>query len=200
MGFLDALLGRNRPKAPDLDALFQVPSAALTLSAALALEPTGQGSVCYRAAHGAAFDDVRADVLSLLGADVAPPRVETRADSFGFTWTILTQESTGEAGPDLSALCTGLHVVNTSLEGQGFSTGLLCTVVPFVATDGARVGLVYLYKQGTFYPFAPAPGASARDPRRNTLLEMQVRDVLGTELPMEKDLQRALALWDAPGL
>ena len=200
MGFLDSLLGRSRPKAPDLDALFQVPSAALSLSAALALEPTGQGAVCYRAASGAAFEDLRAEVVALLGADGSPPRVETRPDSFGYTWTLLTQETSTESGPDLSALCTGLHVVNTSLESQGFASGLLCTIVPFAALDGSRVALVYLYKQGTFYPFAPAPGASARDPRRNALLEMQVRDVLATELPLEKDLQRAMALWDAPGL
>ncbi len=35
---------------------------------------------------------------------------------------------------------------------------------------------------------------------RDNLLELSVRDQLRHELPMEEDLQRWLALWDAPGL
>ena len=59
----------------------------------------------------------------------------------------------------------------------------------------APVGLVYLYKQGTFYAFAPT-GPHQRD----NLTEISVRDHLAAELPMEQDLQRWLALWNAPGL
>ena len=58
-----------------------------------------------------------------------------------------------------------------------------------------RSGLVYLYKQGTFYAFAPT-GPKTRD----NLLEIQLRDTLDGDLPMEQDLQRWLALWGAPGL
>ena len=85
--------------------------------------------------------------------------------------------------------------MNSALEEQGFATGLLCSLVPFHDAAGRTVGLVYLYKQGTFYPFAPT-GPNVRD----NLLEMQVRDTLAAELPMEPDLQRWLALWGAPGL
>jgi hypothetical protein len=67
--------------------------------------------------------------------------------------------------------------------------------VPFHDASGRTFGLVYLYKQGTFYAFAPT-GAKSRD----NLLEIQVRDTLAGELPMEQDLQRWLALWGAPGL
>ena len=55
--------------------------------------------------------------------------------------------------------------------------------------------MVYLYKQGTFYPFAPT-GPQQRD----NLLEISVRDTLAEELPMEQDLSRWLAVWEAPGL
>ncbi len=46
MGLWDSLLGRSQPKAPDLDALFAVPQAALTLEAGAGFQPTGVGSVC----------------------------------------------------------------------------------------------------------------------------------------------------------
>jgi hypothetical protein len=191
VGLWDSLLGRSRPAAPDLDALFLVPSAALTLATAAGFEPTGTGSVCYRAAAGAAFAQTQRDVVELIGGDPETPTVRTSQDSYGYTWLVVDGEP-----DDMPGLCTDLHAVNTSLEAQGFGGGLLCTMVPFADGAGRRVGLVYLYKQGTFYPFAPVPG----EQRRDNLLELQLRDQLAGELPMEKDLQRWLAVWDAPGL
>ena len=59
---------RNTDQA-DLDALFNVPSAAITLQTTLGLVPTGDGSVCYRAAAGPAFTDTQTGVLDLLRAE-----------------------------------------------------------------------------------------------------------------------------------
>lgn len=191
MGLWESLTGRTRAKAPDLDNLFLVPSAAITLETGLGLRPTGTGSVCYRAPVGAAYDQVQADVLALLGSD-STPDVEVSRDSFGFTWLVVTGDPA-----DTGGLCTDLHAVNSTLAEQGFDGGLLCTLVPFADPGGRRLGLVYLYKQGTFYPFAPLAGAGQR---RDNLLEMSVRDALAGELPMERDLQRWLAVWGAPGL
>ena len=191
MGLWESLTGRTRAKAPDLDNLFLVPSAAITLETGLGLRPTGTGSVCYRAPVGAAYDQVQADVLALLGSD-STPDVEVSRDSFGFTWLVVTGDPA-----DTGGLCTDLHAVNSTLAEQGFDGGLLCTLVPFADPGGRRLGLVYLYKQGTFYPFAPLVGAGQR---RDNLLEISVRDALAGELPMERDLQRWLAVWGAPGL
>ena len=191
MGLWESLTGRTRAKAPDLDNLFLVPSAAITLETGLGLRPTGTGSVCYRAPVGAAYDQVQADVLALLGSD-STPDVEVSRDSFGFTWLVVTGDPA-----DTGGLCTELHAVNSTLAEQGFDGGLLCTLVPFADPGGRRLGLVYLYKQGTFYPFAPLVGAGQR---RDNLLEISVRDALAGELPMERDLQRWLAVWGAPGL
>jgi len=188
MGFWDSIRGRTTPKAANLDSLFLIPSAAITLQAAAGLTPTGLGAVCFRAAEGAAFAQTQQDVVALLDADGAGPDVEEVKDQFGFTWLVSRQE-------DVSAVCTDLHAVNVSLQDQGFGGGLLCSIVPFAAADGRKVGLVYLYKQGTFYPFAPAG-----ENRRDNLLELQVRDHLAAELPMEPQLNRWLAVWGAPGL
>ena len=171
----------------NLDSLFMVPSAAITLETAAGLKPTGLGAVCFRAAEGAAFASTQADIVELLDADGDGPDVEKSVDEFGFTWLVSRQD-------DMAALCTDLHTVNTMLEEQGFGPGLLCSIVPFRDAGGRSVGLVYLYKQGTFYPFAPS-GTS-----RDNLLELQVRDHLAGELPMEPDLQRWMAVWGAPGL
>jgi hypothetical protein len=188
--FWGAITGRTPPKRANLDSLFLVPSAAVTLQTAIGFTPTGTGSVCFRAPDGAAYQQTQDDVVALLRDDADKPDVSVRRDDFGFTWLVVDR-----VDDDVEGLCTDLHAVNTSLEEQGFSTGLLCSLVPFHDASGRNVGLVYLYKQGTFYPFAPT-GPDARD----NLLEMQVRDTLKDELPVESDLQRWLALWGAPGL
>ena len=39
MGFLDTLLGRTKPAQPNLDELFELPTAAITLQAGMNLVP-----------------------------------------------------------------------------------------------------------------------------------------------------------------
>lgn len=190
MGFWDSLFGRSKTVAPNLDSLFLVPSAAITLETAAGLTPTGSGSVCFRAASGAAFAQLQQEIVTLLNDDPNAPDVEVSQDKFGFTWLIVARDPM-----DVSGLCTDLHAVNTSLETHGFASGLLCSLVAFADASDRRCGLVYLYKQGTFYPFAPS-GPEQRD----NLLEMNVRDVLREELPVEADLHRWLAVWGAPGM
>jgi hypothetical protein len=192
MGFLDSILGRTRPKQADLDALFGVPSAAITLQASLGLRPTGLGSVCYRAAGGAAFAETEAEILTLLRNADDAPEISTSHDEFGYTWLVVDDDP-----DDVGGLVTDLHAVNTTLESQGFGPGLLCSLVPFEDAAGRRVGLVYLYKQGTFYPFAPQPGGARQ---RDSLLEINLRETLSGELPVEQQTSRWLALWGAPGL
>jgi hypothetical protein len=195
MGFWDALTGRSKPKQANLDALFQVPSAALTLQSALGFVPTGDGAVCYRAAAGAGFADAQRDLVALLGEGSDAPKVTTQSDSYGFTWLLVDNDPLDPQNPDLTGLCTDLHAVNTTLEQDGYGPGLLCSLIPFEDSAGRKVALVYLYKQGTFYPFAPS-GPNNRD----NLLEIQIRDTLKGELSLEPELSRWLALWGAPGL
>jgi hypothetical protein len=190
MGLWDAITGRSHPKRPNLDALFLVPSAAITLQTAAGLNPTGDGSVCFRAAAGAGFHQTQEEIVSLLKGAEDAPGVQITTDSYGFTWLQVHR-----AADDTGGLCTDLHAVNTTLEAEGFGPGLLCSLIPFADPSGRRVGLVYLYKKGTFYPFAPT-GPQERD----NLLELQVRDTLRDELPIEPELSGWMALWGAPGL
>lgn len=189
MGFLDALRGRKEPARPNLDALFSLPSAAITMQIDLGFTPTGVGSVCFRAPEGKAFADLESEIRELLDAD-AGPKVEAFADEFGFDWLTVRTDP-----PDLGSVVTDVHAVNTSLVQAGFGPQLLCSLFLFAGDGGEKVGLVYLFKRGTFYPFIPAAG----DKVRNNVLELKVRDKLTGELPIEQDLSRWFALWDAPG-
>lgn len=190
MGFLDTLLGRTKPVPPKLDALFALPSAAITLQAATDFVPTGVGSVCFRAAEGRAFADIEKDVRDLLSMGNATAPVRVTSDSYGFTWLVCTHDS-----GDIEGLVTDLHAVNSSLEAGGFGPQLLCTLLSFRDSAGKPLGLVYLYKRGTFYPFAPQPGE-----RRDNATELRIRGVLGDDLKVEPELGRWFPVWGAPGL
>lgn len=156
----------------------------------LELTPTGIGAVCFRAPEGKAFSDLEKEIVELLEAD-GGPKIEASADAFGYDWLTVRSDP-----PDLSSIVTDTHAVNISLVQAGFGPQLLCSLFTFAGTQGEKIALVYLFKRGTFYPFAPAPG----DKVRNNVLELKVRDKLKGELPMEMDLSRWFALWDGPGL
>ncbi|MEU3981961.1 hypothetical protein AB0F77_17965 [Streptomyces sp. NPDC026672] len=196
MGLLDILLGRTKPVAPDLDQLFALPSAAVTLQAAAGFTPTGSGAVCFATVEGAAFEQTHREVQALLDADAdrgdGPP-VELVRDGYGYSWLV------SRRSPDqLPQLVNDLHAVNSSMEVNGFGPQLLCSLAGFEnGDDGRRLALVYLYKRGTFYPFAPLPG---RGERRDNALELQIKSVLADDLRVEQDLSRWFPVWGAPGL
>ncbi|KAB2972396.1 hypothetical protein F8R89_10275 [Streptomyces sp. SS1-1] len=199
MGLLDILLGRSKPAAPDLDQLFGLPSAAVTLEAATGFRPTGSGAVCFATVEGAAFTQTHREVQALLDADAEREGrpVELTRDAYGYSWLV------SRRSPDrLPDLVNDLHAVNSAMEVNGFGPQLLCSLAGFEAaeedgTPGRRLALVYLYKRGTFYPFAPLPG---RPERRDNALELRVKAALEGDLRMEQDLSRWFPVWGAPGL
>ncbi|MGW1528974.1 PspA-associated protein PspAB [Streptomyces sp. NPDC001588] len=194
MGFLDILLGRTKPVAPDLDRLFALPSAAITLEAAAGFTPTGTGAVCFATVEGGAFSQTNREVQALLDADVdrSGPPVELQRDDYGYSWLVSRRT------PDqLPALVNDLHAVNSAMEINGFGPQLLCSTAGFQDARGRRLGLVYLYKRGTFYPFAPLTGPGER---RDNPLELQVKAALADDLRIEQDLGRWFPVWGAPGL
>ncbi|MDI5964728.1 hypothetical protein POF50_023180 [Streptomyces sp. SL13] len=192
MGFLDTLLGRSKPVRPDLDQLFGLPSAAVTLTAAAGYSPTGEGSVCFAAVEGGAFAQAREEVQGLLDADVpgGGVPVEFVRDSYGYTWL-----HSRHSADDIAGLVNDLHAVNTILQEGGFGPQLLCSLVTFRDAEGKSLALVYLYKRGTFYPFAPRAGE-----KRDNAVELQVKAMIVNDLKVEDDLSRWFPVWGAPGL
>ena len=240
MGLFDTLLGRTKPVRANLDALFSLPPAAVTLQVTAGLVPTGRAGVCFKPPAGQPFADMQAELEQLLataddsgpgapsptatapgatapGAGTAPPASTSAApavrhvgDKFGYRWIIVEASA-------IDDLVTRVHMVHSSLQDAGWSTQLLCSVFGFApgtdqgadattGTTGAPAAsgsaaesitrplyLVYLAKQGTFYPFAPT-GPEQRD----TELELRLRSMLADDLPVEPDLSRWFPMWDLP--
>jgi hypothetical protein len=190
MSLFDALLGRTRLKKSNLDALFALPSAAVTLQAEAGLGPSGEGAVCFKPVTGQEFEALSRELEQLLQLDArdSGSGLREREDEYGYRWIVLTD-------PKLETLITGIHLVNSTLEERGFGPQLLCSVFGFrpAASTGGGAYLVYLYKRGTFYPFAPVGGE-----QRDGELELRLRGLLRSDLPIEEDLTRWFPLWGVP--
>jgi hypothetical protein len=194
MGFLDALLGRTKPAQPNLDKLFGLPGAQITLEASEGLQPTGQAGVCFKPAEGQAFTATESEFTALLNlGDDAGGQVSEKPDQYGYRWVVLQAD-------DFQTLVTRAHVTNSTLQDNGYGPQLLCSVFGFAPTPpagaarpAATVYLVYLYKRGTFYPFVPAGGE-----RRDNEAELRLKNELGEDLTIEPDLTRWFPIWGVP--
>lgn len=225
MGLLDTILGRTKPVRPNLDALFSLPSAMITLQSSEGLVASGQAGVCWKPPAGQSAEDVQREIAELLampdepgpsgpapapeaapsaepaaatGTDLTVPETPAEVgplhqveDKFGYRWLLLED-------PEIDDLVARVHLVNSTLSDNGWGPQLLCSVFGLRPEAGAGAAarplyLVYLFKRGSFYPFAP-DGPEHRDAE----LELRLRAVVGSDLPMEEDLSRWFPLWDLP--
>jgi hypothetical protein len=85
-----------------------------------------------------------------------------------------------------------VHTVASELEAKGFGGQLLAAAFKFAGGKNP-VYWIYGFKTGTFWPFVPT-GAKDRDNAE----ELELKAKLEPELPVEPDLSRWLALFDAP--
>jgi hypothetical protein len=119
MGLLDTLLGRTKPVPSNLDALFALPSASITLQSAAGMTCSGRAGVCYKPPSGQGFEDMEAEVVKLLDMDGSTLRKVS--DSFSYQWVVVDDA-------DIEALVTQVHMVNSSLADAGWGPQLLCSV------------------------------------------------------------------------
>ncbi len=200
MGIFDALLGKSKVSQPDLGHLFALSSAAVSLQAAENLVSTLRAGVCFKSIDAQSFAAARSEITGLLTLDGAANAASNGdsgvtlhevTDKYNYNWMVLS-------GTDFDTLVTRTHFINSTLSDHGFGPQLLCSVFGFrpadAATDAAAsTYMVYLFKQGTFYPFVPESGE-----RRNNEIELRIKNELGDELPIEPQLDRWFPMWDLP--
>jgi hypothetical protein len=154
MGLFDTLLGRTKPVRPNLDNLFALPGAAVTLQVSAGLVSTGKAGVCFKPPAGQPFAEMQAQIEQLLRtpdqdsvptdtpsagtplpASQLPARLSVRdvSDSFGYRWILVE-------GGEIDDLVTRVHMVHSSLEDGGWSTQLLCSVFGFRPSNTEDAG------------------------------------------------------------
>ena len=189
MGFLDALLGGKRKlKVPTSDRLFAMTTAQVTLETGLGLGHRNVAGMVFQAVQTADFKEIVSEAEELLRGvgDETGTSVETSSDEYGYRWIVLRDD-------DFDDLVVAINMVSTTLETSGYGDRVLAAVFAF-EEEGRPVYFIYNYKRGYFYPFVPAPGSQQRNNER----EFQLKAQIGSELPIEPELNRWFPLWDIP--
>jgi hypothetical protein len=217
MGLLNTILGRTKPVQSNLDALFAIPSASITLQSAAGMSCSGHAGVCFKPPSGQGFEDMQAEVVKLLSMD-GTNGLRKAEDAFGYHWLVLEDA-------DIEQLVTQIHLVNSSLSDAGWGPQLLCSVFGLAHLPGSEASsepasdltlepasdlmpestagpghvlpssayVVYLFKRGTFYPFIPDGHE-----HRNIEQELKLKSLVADDLTVEPDLDRWFPLWDLP--
>ncbi len=170
---------------------------------------SGHAGVCFKPPSGQGIVEMQDEVTKLLAMDGGAGLTKSE-DGFGYQWLVVED-------PDIEALVTQVHLVNSSLADAGWGPQLLCSVFGLAALPdqadtssaadgdpatptvgpgkvlGSSAYLVYLFKRGTFYPFVPK-GKEQRD----TEEELRLRSLVADDLKVESDLDRWFPLWDLP--
>jgi hypothetical protein len=189
MGFLDALLGRSKVKAPAPDRLFALSTAYIGLEAQQGITTRGAAGIVFQPLATSDFQQIVDDMQEVLagtGSEMGST-VETRDDEYGYRWMIVRD-------PQVEDLVVGVNAVSDALAVGGYSDRVLCAVFSFADRGGQPLYLIYNYKRGTWYPFVPAAG----DQQRNNERELQLKAATGPELPFEPELERWFPLWGIP--
>jgi hypothetical protein len=188
MGLGDVLFGRKKLRGPNLDKLFALTTAQLTLESELNLKPAGVAAVVFKPLSAGEFARAEQEIDELLSvtAESSGSKVRRRSDKFGFEWLVVRDR-------DFEDLVTSVHLVSSELEARGFGGQLLAAL--FLFEGGERpIYLIYGYKRGTFWPFVP----TGEEQERDNAEEIRLKNELEGELPIDPDLTRWLGLFDAP--
>jgi len=188
VGLTDILFGRKKLKEPAGERLFALTTAAVTLDVECGLKTAGAGAVIFKPLSAGEFTQADQDIEELLQSVAAESgsKLDRRTDSFGFQWLIVRD-------PDLEDQVTAVHAVADELQSRGFGSQLLAAAFRF-GDEQHPTYWIYGFKTGTFWPFVPTGEKQGRDNAR----ELELKAKLEPELPIEPDLSRWLALFDAP--
>ena len=189
MGLFDALLGRRAVKGPAPDRLFALSTAYVDLEAAHGVRTSGGAGIVFQALATGDFNQILAETEELLrgtGQETGTT-VEASEDEFGYRWIVVKD-------PDLEDLVVAVNAVSDGLQVGGYGDRILAAVFSFADSDGRPLYLIYNYKRGSWYPFAPG---AAKHERRNDR-ELQLKAQIGPALPIEPELERWFPLWGAP--
>jgi hypothetical protein len=192
VGLRDVLFGRKQLKEAAGERLFAISTARITLETELGLKSTGSAGVCFKSLSAGEFVRAENELQELLDAVAVESgsRVERKTDEFGFEWLVVHDG-------DFEDLVTTVHLVASELESRGFGSQLLAAVFPFEGKGfdgGRRVYWIYGFKRGAFWPFVPTGDGKERDNAE----ELELKAKLEGELPIEQDLSRWFAVFDAP--
>ncbi len=184
-----SILGESQPVKPNLEKLFALSTAHVTLTNEIGLEPGGRAGLCFKPLTSARFEGLGSDMQRLLqiSAEESGTVISDDNDRYGYRWALLEDEQ-------FEDLIATIHIFSQTLQEEGFGEQLLAAVFKFLRGK-QPVYWIYNYKSGNFYPFVPTDSAKRR---RDNAYELRLRGLMQRELPLEPEIENWFPLWGVP--
>ena len=143
--------------------------------------------VCFKPLSAAEFVRAENELQELLDKVAVDngTKIERSSDSYGYEWLVLRDSQ-------LEDLVTGVHAIGEELIAAGSAR----SSSPRSSASTAKehpVYWIYGYKRGAFWPFVP----TGEDQERDNAEELELKAKLEKELPIEPDITRWFAVFDA---
>ena len=199
VGFLDALLGRTKPAQPNLDKLFGLPGARITLEAVRGARPDRQGRGLLQAGGRPGVRRGRAgDHRRCSNARTTTPDAQDAAeqsDEFGYRWIVARRRRLRHARHPGARRRTRRSRTTATARSCSARCSASRRRPP---TDGAATDR-RRSTSSTSTSAAPSTRSSrlAREHRDNEA-ELRLKNELGEDLAIEPDLDRWFPLWGLP--
>ncbi len=204
MGLFDTLLGRTKPVQADLDALFALPSASITLQSAAGTACSGHAGVCFKPPTGQGFADTQAEVVSssrwTTPPDLTPDRGHLRLP-------VARGRGPRHRGPGHPGPPGQLLAVRRRMGSPAALLGLRArrpSTSPRAATSRKRpvgAGTVLPVHRLPRLPVQTGHVLPVRAHRPRATVHrggVQAESLVADDLTVEADLDRWFPLWDLP--
>ena len=187
MGIFDFLTGKTKLQKPQLDRLFAMSTAAVTLDTHLGLKPVGKAAISFKPFSSRRFRESGQDLGAMLesaGQELGST-VSQSTDEYGYEWTVICRPR-GRGPGD-----AGQRVAETLTE-NGFGEQLLAAVFGVRRRRRARPADLQLQAR----LLLPVRADREGPPRQRARADLQAK--LERELPFEPELERWFPLYGAP--
>ncbi len=189
MGLGNVLFGRKKLKGPARDRLFALTTAAVTLDVECGLKPAGVGAIVFKPLSAGEFTQVDNDVEQLLQGVASELGLEARPQAGHVRLRVGDRARPRPRGSGDRGVRGRAGVQRARLRRPAARSGRSAS-----KAASSPVYWIYGFKTGTFWPFVPTGEKQERDNAR----ELELKAKLEKELPVEQDLTKWFALFDAP--
>lgn len=171
-------------KKADPNDLIALSRVSLAIETEMNYEPARTAALAFSDIDSTDFDKALDEVKGVIqnSDDTQDANLDIE-DIHGTQWIVVQDES-------IESLVANLQYGASAMESVKYSSRLLAAVLPFENEENNKIYVIYSFRRGKFYPFAPE---GLND--RNSKIERRLSTILEDEIDVEQDKNYWYPLW-----
>lgn len=171
-------------KKADPNDLIALSRVSLAVETNMNYEPCEVGGLAFSDIDDQEFEKALNEVKGVIKSndDTEDADLDMK-DIHGTQWIVVNDES-------IESLAANLQFGASAMESVEYSSRLLAAVLPFKNDENDYIYVIYSFRRGSFYPFAPQ-GLDERDSK----IERRLSTIIEDEIDVEDDRSYWYPLW-----